>query len=88
MDLPLWEFPIIMDEDNSLLEACARTKSSHSSGESSVEGMAGTPVSSMLALDPTLSIHPWNPFEFETKISDLMQADLYVSKITNLLIPG
>lgn len=76
IDLPLWEFPINMDEDNPLLEACARAKSSHSSGESSVEGMAGTPVSSMLALDPTLSLNPWNPFEFDTKISDLMQADL------------
>lgn len=75
IDLPSWDFPIIMD-DNPLLEACARTKSSHSSGESSVEGMAGTPVSSILALDPTLTLNSWNPFEFETKISDLMQADL------------
>jgi hypothetical protein len=86
IDLPSWEFPIIMDEDNSnpLLEACARTKSSHSSVESSVDGMAGTPISSMLALDSTLPINPWNPFEFEIKISDLMQADLYVHEPTNL----
>ncbi|KAJ5797805.1 uncharacterized protein N7503_007101 [Penicillium pulvis] len=94
IDLPLWEFPINMDEDNPLLEACARAKSSHSSGESSVEGMAGTPVSSMLALDPTLSLNPWNPFEFDTKISDLMQADLdqlYFDRIHNfmpILHPG
>jgi hypothetical protein len=74
----------MMNEDGPPHETCVRTKSSNSSGTSSIDETTGTSFPSInrflmpeeLASDATPYRSPCDTLEVDPKISDLMKADL------------